>query len=110
MSVNGVPAAVGNVAVWSALKQVVLGGLSPAIRSPLEDQTVTVTVAYTDVSEDDDATGVIQDGDGNDAEPFTLPRTPPREILVTNGATRPVSEPDAPESLMAESGPGPGSC
>ena len=104
VSVNGVPAAVGSVAVWSALKQVVLGGLSPAIRSPLEDQTVTVTVAYTDVSEDDDATGVIQDGDGNDAEPFTLPRTPPREILVTNGATRPVSEPDAPESLMAESG------
>ena len=104
VSVNGVPAAVGSVAVWSALKQVVLGGFSPAIRSPLEDQTVTVTVAYTDVSDGDDATGVIQDGDGNDAEPFTLPRTLPREILVTNGATRPVSEPDAPESLMAESG------
>ena len=99
VSVDGVPAAVGSVVVWSALKQVVLGGFSPAIR---DGQAVTVT--YTDLTDGDDATGVIQDDDGNDAEPFTLPRTLPREILVTNGATRPVSEPDAPESLMAESG------
>ena len=99
VSVDGVPAAAGSVAVWSALKQVVLGGFSPAIR---DGQAVTVT--YTDLTDGDDATGVIQDDDGNDAEPFTLPRTLPREILVTNGATRPVSEPDAPESLMAESG------
>ena len=99
VSVDGVPAAAGSVVVWSALKQVVLGGFSPAIRDGQ-----AVTVAYTDLTDGDDATGVIQDGDGNDAEPFTLPRTLPREILVTNGATRPVSEPDAPESLMAESG------
>ena len=70
VSVDGVPAAAGSVVVWSALKQVVLGGFSPAIRDGQ-----AVTVAYTDLTDGDDATGVIQDGDGNDAATSRISRS-----------------------------------
>ena len=93
VSVAGVPpVAAGSVVVWSALKQVVLGGFSPAIRDGQ-----AVTVAYRDLTEDDDATGVIQDGDGNDAAGF-------EDFAVANGSIQARTAPGKPENLAAEPG------
>ena len=93
VSVDGVPAAAGSVVVWSALKQVVLGGFSPAIRDGQ-----AVTVAYTDLTDGDDATGVIQDDDGNDAA------TPFEEFAVANDSIQARTAPGKPENLAAEPG------
>ena len=93
VSVAGVPpVAAGSVVVWSALKQVVLGGFSPAIRDGQ-----TVTVAYRDLTDGDDATGVIQDGDGNDAAGF-------KEFAVANDSIQARTAPGKPENLAAEPG------
>ena len=62
----------------------------------------TLTLAYTDLTTGDDATGVVQDDDGNDAAAFTL--GPDETVTIVNGSTLPVISPDAPRDVRAESG------
>ena len=70
---------------------------SPVIRA---DQAVTV--AYTDLTANDDAGGVVQDDSGNDAADFTL--GPDESVTVTNGSAVAAGAPGAPRNLGAESG------
>ena len=93
VTADGAPVTVGSVTVWGTLKRVVLGGLSPAIKSGQP-----VVVAYTDPSEGDDA-AAVQDGDGNDAASFTL--GPEGSVTVTNGSTVAPTVPGAPTALAA---------
>ena len=61
-----------------------------------------VTVAYTDLTPNDDAGGVVQDDSGNDAADFTL--GPGLSVTVTNGSAVAAGAPGAPRNLGAESG------
>ena len=78
----------------------VVGLFFPAGLPVREDQVLTV--AYSDRTANDDAAGVVQDDDGNDAEGFTL--GPDGTVSVTNGSMQAVSAPGTPESLQAASG------
>ncbi len=62
----------------------------------------TLTLAYTDRTTNDDATGVVQDDDGNDAAAFTVGAG--ETVTITNGSTQPVTEPGEPRNVRAESG------
>ena len=58
-----------------------------------------VTVAYTDPNADDDAGGVVQDDDGNDAEDFIL--GPGLSVTVSNGSTVAPTVATRPTGLVA---------
>ena len=59
-------------------------------------------MVYTDPSANDDASAMIQDDDGNDAEDFTA--GPGQSVTVTNGSTQAVKAPGAPTDLETVSG------
>ena len=88
---------VGAVSVSGTDVTLDLHAESPVIRA---DQAVTV--AYTDLTANDDAGGVVQDDSGNDAADFTL--GPGLSVTVTNGSAVAAGAPGAPRNLGAESG------
>ena len=61
-----------------------------------------LTVVYTDATAGNDAGGVVQDDDGNDAAGFTL--GPGRTVEVTNNSSQAVTAPGAPGNVGTESG------
>ena len=88
---------VGAVSVSGTDVTLDLHAESPVIRA---DQAVAV--AYTDLTANDDAGGVVQDDSGNDAADFTL--GPGLSATVTNGSAVAAGAPGAPRNLGAESG------
>ena len=88
---------IGGVAVSGTDATLSLHADSPVIRTGQ-----ALTVVYTDRTASDDAAGVVQDDDGNDAAAFTL--GPGQTVTVTNGSTEPATAPGVPRNLKAESG------
>ena len=86
-----------SVAVSGKTATVWLDGTSALIRTGQ-----TLTLAYTDHTTGDDARGVVQDDDGNDAAAFTVGAG--ETVTITNGSTQPVTEPGEPRNVRAESG------
>ena len=88
---------IGGVAVSGTDATLSLHADSPVIRTGQ-----ALTVVYTDRTASDDAAGVVQDDDGNDAAAFTL--GPGQTVTVTNGSTEPATAPGKPQNVEAESG------
>ena len=88
---------IGGVAVSGTDATLSLHADSPVIRTGQ-----ALTVVYTDRTASDDAAGVVQDDDGNDAAAFTL--GPDQTVTVTNGSTEPATAPGKPQNVEAESG------
>ena len=94
---DGARMSIGSVEVSGMTVTLNLHADSPTVRTGQ-----TVTVAYADRTANDDARGVVQDDDGNDAAAFTLGSG--ETVTVTNGSTRAVTAPGAPAGLAAVSG------
>ena len=83
------------VTITATPKRLLLGALSPSIRSGQ-----VVRVRYTDPTAGDD-TRAVQDDDGNDAASFTLGPDAGDVLAVTNNSTltNPATVPGAPRML-----------
>ena len=89
--------AIGAVAVSGMTVTVNLHANSPRIRSGQ-----TVTVAYTDRTSANDASGVVQDDDGNDAAGFTTGEN--NVAAVTNGSDVAITNPGTPRNVATRPG------
>ena len=92
---DGAEIAIGTVSVSATDVTLTFTSGSAVIRTGQ-----AVTVAYTDPNAGDDARGVVQDDDGNDAAPFTL--GPGLSVTVSNGSAVAAGVPGAPRALAAE--------
>ena len=92
---DGAEIAIGTISVSGTDVTLALTSGSAVIRTGQ-----AVTVAYTDPNAGDDARGVVQDDDGNDAAPFTL--GPGLSVTVSNGSAVAAGVPGAPRKLAAE--------
>ena len=88
---------IGRVAVSGMTVTLDLHADSPVIRTGQ-----AVTVAYTDRTASNDASGVVQDEAGNDAAGFTTGEG--GVAAATNGSTQVPSAPGVPRGLRAEGG------
>ena len=92
---DGAEIAIGTISVSGTDVTLALTSGSAVIRTGQ-----AVTVAYTDPNAGDDARGVVQDDDGNDAEDFTL--GPGLSVTVVNNSAVAVGAPGAPRKLAAK--------
>ena len=78
---DGARLRMGTIAVNASTVTINLHADSPTIRTGQ-----VLTLVYTDPSANDDASAIIQDDDGNDAEGFTA--GPSETLTVTNSSTQ----------------------